>query len=200
MAAIFCKKTKVVYFPAPKNASTSLRGLFFELENGFKFRKFSINGKATDLFWLYRNQETFKAIEVPPEYEKISVVRNPVSRFISTYKWLVSGHDTYFREPLEINEFVGSLEIIGRQSAKAKFHLMPQFVFLGTDLSYFHRVFRVEDLAELNRYLSGRSGLKIDLPWENQSSKLEQALSTESLGKLEHIYKADYELLHKYYP
>lgn len=200
MAAIFCKKTKVVYFPAPKIASTSLRELFFELENGFKFRKFSINGNATDLFWLYRNQEIFKAVEVPPEYEKISVIRNPISRFISTYKWLVSGHDAYFREPMEINEFVSSLEIIGRQSAKAKFHLMPQFVFLGTDLSYFHKVFRIEDIADLNDYLSRRSGLKIDLPWENQSSKLEQALSGESSEKIRKIYQADYELLQKYYP
>ncbi len=200
MAAIFCKKTKVVYFPVPKNASTSLRELFFELENGFEFRKFSINGKATDLFWLYRNQETFKAIEVPPEYEKISIVRNPISGFISTYKWLVGGQDAYFRGPVEINEFVSSLETILRQSAKAKFHLMPQFVFLGSDLSYFHEVFRIEDIAKLNAYLSGRSGLTINLRWVNQSGSQEHALSRESLGKLEHIYQADYELLQKYYP
>lgn len=153
-----------------------------------------------DLFWLYRNQEIFKAIEVSPEYEKICVVRNPISRFISTYKWLVTGHDAYFREPMEINEFVSSLENIGRQSAKAKFHLMPQSVFLGTDLSYFQKVFRIEDIAVLNGYLSRRCGLNINLRWENRSGKQEHTLSSESLRKLEHSYKADYELLQRYYP
>jgi Sulfotransferase family len=200
MAAIFCKKTRVAYFPAPKNASSSLRRLFFELENGFEFRAFSINGNATNLFWLYRNHETFKAIPVPPDYEKIIVVRNPISRFISTYKWLVKGHDTHFHAPLEINDFVVHLEIIGQQSSKARFHLMPQSHFFGSDLSYFHRVFRIEDIAELYTYLSGRSGLKINLPRENQSNKHEQALSRESLRKLGKIYEADYELLQKYYP
>ena len=65
MAPIICKRTRTVYFPAPKNASSSLRELFFELDNGFPFRKFEINGDLVDLFWLYRNHEGFKPQSIP---------------------------------------------------------------------------------------------------------------------------------------
>lgn len=199
MAAIICKKTSVIYFPAPKNGSTSLRRLFFELENGFQFRKFTINGRPTDLFWLYRNQELFKAVSAPAGYEKIAVVRDPVSRFLSNYTWLVTDRNVNFPQTLEVDDFVDALKEVIAQSSKARFHLMPQSAFLGTDLSYYDRVFRMEDMAELYRYLSERSGLKIELPWENRSTSNVPLLSKNSLRKLEQIYQADYALLQKVY-
>ena len=189
----------MAYFPAPKNGSTSLRRLFFELENGFQFREFTINGRPVDLFWLYRNQELFKPVAVPAGYEKIAVVRDPVSRFLSNYTWLVTDRNDAFPEVREINDFVSSLEKIVQDSPKARFHLMPQSAFLGTDLSYFDRVFKIEDTAELCRYLSERSGLKIDLPWENRSGSNAPRLSKNSMRKLGKIYEGDYALLHNFY-
>jgi hypothetical protein len=200
MAAIVCKKTKVIYFPAPKNGSTSLRQLFFELENGFHFRKFTINGRSMDLFWLYRNQELFKAVSAPAGYERIAVVREPVSRFLSNYTWLVTDGNGNFPKKLEIDDFIDALEEVMEHSSKARYHLMPQRAFLGADLSYYDRVFRMEDMAELYRYLSERGGLKIELSWENRSSNNALALSRDSRKKLGEIYQGDYALLQKLYP
>jgi hypothetical protein len=199
MAPITCKQTRTVYFPAPKNASSSLRELFFELDNGFAFRKFEINGDPVDLFWLYKNQEGFKPQPIPDGYESIAVVRDPIERFLSFFKWGILDGNCAIDGVLTVNQLVEDFERL-KMSPKARFHLAPQIVFLGADLSYFGRVFTVERLDELTSYLSERAGKTITLPKTNVSpgAGRKPELNNSLVEKLHKIYRADYELLQKF--
>lgn len=200
MAAIICKLTRTVYFPAPKIASSSLRELFFELDNGFPFRKFEINGGLVDLFWLYRNQERFKPQPIPEGYESLAVVRDPIKRFISFFKWGIIDGNCAVDGIESIDQLVGSFERL-EMSPKARFHLLPQNVFLGKDLSFFDRVFTVEKLEEITSYLTERAGKVVLLPRTNISANTsgKLKLNNSSVEKLRQIYYMDYELLKEFY-
>jgi len=163
MAPIVCRKTRVVYFPTPKNGSSALRALFFELENGFPFRSFSINGKRRNLFWLYGHAHYFKPIPIPDGFTKIAVVRDPIQRFISCYKFAVLENKLpAFHDTSDIDDFVRYLETFLINPA-LRFHLSPQYKFLGRELGYYDKVFRLEELDELATYLSRRSRSQIDI-------------------------------------
>ncbi len=199
MATTICEKTRTVYFPVPKNGSTSLRHLFFRIENGFDFVPFKINGKSQDLFWLYRHNRPFARIEVPEGFAKIAVVRNPVARFMSNYRWLAADWKARFQEMPTIDGFIARFAEFVRLSPKARFHLATQSVHLGGDLSYFDRVFRMENMSEIEDYLTERGGMSIRLPWANKSTELDDAASGATIDRVIDIYRRDYALLGAYY-
>lgn len=195
MAPVLCRKTRVAYYPAPKNASTTLRGLFFRLDNGRDFVPFFLNGVYTDLFTLYRNNQPFTPSVAPGGYEKVAVVRDPIGRFRANYRWLISAGNTDIGEKPEINDFVSRFEHLRARSAKAMFHLMPQAHFLGRDLAYYDKVFKVEELGQMFSYLSNRAGSEVSMSWENRTKVGADELSEQSIAKLRDVYRADYKLL-----
>jgi len=199
MAATICQETRTVYFPVPKNGSTSLRHLFFKIENGFDFLPFKINGKSQELFWLYGHNRPFARIRVPEGYVKLTVVRNPLARFISNYRSLAADWETHFHETPSLDGFISRINEFARHSPKARFHLAAQSVHLGGDLSYFDKVFRMENLPELADYLTQRSGVEIKLPWTNKSAELDNTASAASMEKIARIYRKDYDLLRPFY-
>lgn len=197
MAAIVCRTTRTVYYPAPKNASSTLREVFFETDNGFAFRPFEINGRRIDLFWLYRNQELFKPAAPPSGFESIAAVRDPIKRFVSFYKWAVVDNNCSFERVVEINEFVTDFETYLEHSPKVRFHLAPQVAFVGNDLQFFDRVFQVEKMHELEEYLSIRAGVPVRLPVTNPSASAvtPSTLTDASVRRLRGLYDEDYRLL-----
>lgn len=201
MAPVICKTTRTVYYPAPKSASTTLREVFFEIENGRPFQPFRINGRAVDLFWLYGHSELFKAVKAPEGHEVFTVVRDPVERFLSFYKWGVIDNHCNYDRPVEINDFVADFANQLSRTPKIRFHLSAQFLFIGKDLSYYHRIFRMEDMVELGHYLSARAGRDITVGRANSSSRPRPAndLSAASRARLAEIYREDYALLKDYY-
>ena len=201
MASIVCRTTRTVYYPIPKNASSTLREVFFEIDNGFAFRPFEINGKRMDLFWLYRNQEMFQPASAPMGFESIAVVRDPVRRFVSFYKWAVTDNNCGFERDIEINEFVTDFETHLKSSPKVRFHLAPQTMFIGKDLGFFDRVFQVENLRDLEAYLSKRAGVPVRLPISNPSAtaKASPTLSDASIRRIMDLYHEDYKLLAQFY-
>ena len=185
----------MAYYPAPKNASTTLRGLFFRIENGRDFVPFRINGSYIDLFTLYGHNKNFERAPAPDGFEKVAVVREPISRFKANYRWLVRARHVDFGEVPEINDFVARFESLRTRSPKGFFHLQPQALFVGTDLTYFDRVFKVEELGEMIAYLSARSGLQLEMPWANKTREAADELSPASIARLRQIYSADFRML-----
>ena len=201
MAPVICKTTRTVYYPAPKSASSTLRHVYFEIENGYRFEKFKINGRLIDLFWLYGHSDLFAKVQVPPGHEVVTIVRDPIDRFLSFYKWGVIDNQCRFDAPIEINAFVADFPRYLNRTPKTRFHLSAQFLFIGKDLGYYDRIFRMEDLAEMGRYLSERAQKEITVGKVNASSRSNVAndLTAESRARLAHIYREDYELLKDYY-
>jgi hypothetical protein len=199
MATIISHETRTVYFPVPKNGSSSLRRLFFELENGFEFRQFKLNGKPQDLFWLYRHNRPFARIAVPAGYVKFVIVRDPLSRFVSNYRWLAADWEKHFGEPPTLDRFLDRYREFVAHSPKARFHLATQAAHLGGDLAYFDRVFRMENLPEVAEFLSERCGVAVRLPWANKSDAPDAAPSRAMIGRIREIYERDYALLSAHY-
>ncbi len=201
MAPIINKATRTVYYPAPKCASVTLRELYFEIENGYPFRRFTINGEAMDLFWLYGHGELFAPIDVPPGHDVIAVVRDPVDRFLSFYRWGVIDNHCNFESPIEINDFVANFATLLNRTAKIRFHLSAQLMFIGTDLSRYDRIFRIEELADLERYLSERSQTEVRIRRLNTSTRqsIASELTPASRARLVEIYREDYDLLKDFY-
>jgi len=201
MAPVICKTSKTVYYPSPKSASSTLREIFFEIENGYRFKRFLINGHEMSLFWLYGHGELFKPVKLPPGYEAFAVIRDPIGRFLSFYNWGVIDNRCGFDHPVEINAFVADFKTYLNMSPKIGFHLSPQHLFIGRDLSFYSRIFRTENLAELGSYLSQRSGRDIHVGKVNGSSTrvCSKDLTPDSRKRLVEIYKEDYALLEAYY-
>lgn len=201
MAPVICKPTRTVYYPAPKSASSTLREVFFEIENGYRFQQFLISGRRINLFWLYGHSELFAPVKVPDGHEVFTVVRDPIDRFLSFYKWGVIDNHCRFEQPVEINAFVAAFPHYLNRTPKIRFHLSPQFLFIGKDLSYYHRIFRMEEMAELGRYLSDRAQRDISVGKVNSSSRRAAAndLTPESRARLAEIYREDYDLLKDFY-
>lgn len=201
MAPLICKTTSTIYYPAPKSGSSTLREVFFEIENGYRFKQFLINGREMNLFWLYGHGDLFKPIDVPQGYEVFTVIRDPIDRFLSFYKWGVLNNNCGFDSLVEINTFVANFKTYLKNSSKVSFHLSPQVLFIGSDLRFYHRIFPIEKLAELGNYLSERAGKEIQVGKANSSSRSVGAhdLTSESRKRLAEIYKEDYALLKDYY-
>jgi hypothetical protein len=199
MASILCEAARTVYYPAPKSASSSLRNVFFELDNGRPFQSFKLSGKSVSLFWLYKNEEVFRPEQVPAGHAKIAVVRDPIKRFISFYTWAILKQRCPLEGVTDINQLVSELEKHMEVNSMARFHLAPQNIFVGRDLGYFDRVFQVEKLDEMARYLSERAGRDVPMQRENVTKSEVLPLSETSLTKLRRLYQADIELLKDYY-
>ena len=78
------RKTKLIYFPVPKIACTSIKSLFFEIEFGITVDKikevrpkFKVHNKYKALFK--------SSSQLMPEFQTLAVVRDPIQRFLSGF-------------------------------------------------------------------------------------------------------------------
>lgn len=162
---------KVSYFAVPKCACTSLKTMFFEVENGFEWRKFKANGKD---FWVHNAYPTleFEAARrnAPNENWKFAVLRNPMDRLVSCYrnrvmrgrgqKQLQSRSPELVAKGLntkpDFGTFVAEYDTFCALSSDIKGHSRPLSYFLGRDPSYYDRLFRLSELKELMTELGHR--------------------------------------------
>lgn len=87
MAPAIIKAVKILYYPVPKCAGTSMRACLFEIENGFAWCGMIINGHTTHLHDYLGKAGPFQAMALPePNWERIAIVRDPVERFLSMYR------------------------------------------------------------------------------------------------------------------
>jgi hypothetical protein len=206
-------KPQLFYFPVPKNAGTSLRHWFFEIENGWPYREMIINGSLLKLFQLLGAPGPFQPAPEWDGFQKIAVVREPISRLISAYKNRVlffqqistSDFESYqipsglSKQP-DLNTFVEYLPEY-RKIPSIAHHTNPQSYFLGDDVGYFDRIFRFERLSEIETFLGDRLGVPVRLPKLRTEGPLIEASSLSSEMRLRAIeyYRSDYNLLKDYY-
>lgn len=206
-------KPKLFYFPVPKNAGTSLRNCLFEIENGWPYREMIINGKPLELFQLLGSPGPFQPAPEWSGFLKIAVVRDPISRLISAYKNRVlffrqiskADFEIYkvpsslSKEP-DLNTFIEYLPEYRKIPAIAH-HTNSQAYFLGDDIGYFDRIFRFEQLQEIETFLSDRINAPVRLPeLRTEGPKIKaSSLSGEMRLRAIEYYRADYTLLKDYY-
>lgn len=207
-----CAKAKVIYFPAPKNAGSSMRQYLFHIDNGRPYESMMINGKSVELFMIYGRPGRFQAAAEVPGFERFVLVRDPISRFLSAYanrildpRWRNPRHEQLCQAlslPAvpDLEMFVQHLDAY-RKIPEIAHHTRSQRFFFGDQLSYYHKVFRVENIADAIDYLAARSGVSYEFPaLKTDGPKVRKdQLSAATRDCLGVILREDYALLESYY-
>lgn len=211
-----CKKYKIGFVAIPKTACSSIKHLFFELENGFNFQIFRANGKDYNVHTIYPSRYFKKGYRVSDydDYFRFLIVRDPVKRFLSSYSnrviyyknlapWTLSkeARDAGATPNPDLIGYVERLELYRAHSGHIRHHTDSVHTFTGKDLSWFDEVYPIEEMGRCAADLSRVCGQPITIPHEQSGGPKFQLsdLPPEHLAKVIDFYAEDYALLSKFY-
>lgn len=217
--AIRIAGSKLLYFPVPKVACTSIKTFIYEISFGKKFEGGLVNGKWRHIHnwsshYLSKNFWSDPGVDYS-NFEKIVVVRDPIKRLLSAYSNRVLYHgelnsdrvDQKLMECLginyrpKLNEFVLNLEKYCVCSPSISHHLQNASTFVGPGLDFFEHVYKVEDTADLADMINKRMGTSVELGRSQTEGKKVHFsdLSRKAQVKLLEYCAGDYALLRDYY-
>jgi hypothetical protein len=201
---------RLAYFSIPKVASTSLKHVFYELDTG---QKFSRGGKdRPHIHSLYpagvlsRND-----FERTKDHWKFTVFRDPVKRIISAYSNRVVHQNVLENQSFaqlraaalglnlrpDLEEFCLKLDRYRILSRTMRHHTRPYEKFVGPDLSRLDAVYTMENLDDLAKELSERTGKDITFPRRQTGGPKFSVseLTPAALTALNKFTAADYRLM-----
>ncbi|MCW1917807.1 sulfotransferase family protein [Rhodobacter sp. KR11] len=198
------------YTSVPKNACTSIKRMFYEIEHGRPFEPFRRDGKLVHIHHIH-SSTNFQAL--PPEQAaglwKIAVLRDPLKRLVSVWRNRVMYHrelevgrlaETPAGAGLtprpKLEEFVMNLEAYRAASVSIRRHSDPHVRFLGPDPTYYDRLYQMSELATLTRDLSDRVGRTLVMPHEQTGGPKADVsmLSAEAVARARAFYAEDYQV------
>ena len=215
----------IAYISAPKCACTSLKELFFCLENNCKFNKardhkgalcLIINNKRHYIHDFYPSIAFSKQPhELMETMHRICIVRDPVDRIISCYNNRVLRYKALSENVLshasisapanpDLNQFIQNLsqyQAIG----DIKHHTLPLTHFLGNNSDYYHEIFNLQTLNQAERSIKRRfQQRKAALPHlqrtlQNKNESCREKPSKKSVEIIKDLYKQDYQSFEKYF-
>lgn len=205
-------KHRLIYVSVPKIACSSLKRFFFEIENGFSFRVFKMNGRR---YGIHGFAPSVPLSEVPEGkmtgHVKIAAIHDPWSRILSCYASKVVGakvlHGLEFTPQQKklglvtdpsIDNFIDLLPHYREVSWNIRHHSEYLSYFLGTEPALFDRLFALSNLSEMVNYVATVVGKVPDLPHVNKKTAAKVTLSTEeatrNCRKIEAAYSEDLEI------
>lgn len=209
---IISKKSKLLYFPIPKVACTSIKNIFFKLEFGLSINEFRSKRPGFRL----HNHWPSVAFEVSRNnvkkgFQKIAVMREPKKRFFSGFNEKVLTKNLLKRNFLSlcnelklntnpsIDEFILNFERYCK-IPDINHHFLPMSFFLGKDLNYFDFIFSLENIKEFEEFMSERLKQKIIVPkFNSHKNKINfNEISSEAENRLEEILRQDNILFQQY--
>ena len=213
---VILDEQKLFYAPVPKIACTSIKLMFFKFENGFEFQPYKVNGKPMHIHnvgykgTLYEKFPT-KRIE---SYHRVSLVRDPVKRFLSAYGNRVVHHKELSRSKagpnlrelgLEPNPdlglFIEKFEDYSKAHQSIFHHTRPMVDFLGEEPGYYAKVYRMEEIGQFATDMSERLGAEMNLGRHQTGGpklKVEDLTSTQ-IEKIKAFYAEDYKVYGEYF-
>jgi len=223
---ILIEQLGLAFFPIPKCACTSLKLTLFELEHHQPYSRARHGGPHIHRF--YRKKRNFDTMaEVTAEdygrcrgYWSFAVTRDPIKRLLSAYSNRIASRDDITmerqrnaarnvapREPASlparptIDFFVENLEGYRRCSESIEHHTQPQRYFLGPDWRRIDRVYRIEEIADLEHDLSERTGRRVTIPRANdEGARIRfSSLSPCTQERLRELTRTEYDWLHPLY-
>jgi len=213
---VFLWDHKLTYVSVPKVACTSLKNAFFEIENGFRFKRFRANGQPKHIHNTVYPSRLYS--EIPhgriTGHTRLTVVRDPVKRLLSCYSnrvvffgELSSKHiSDEFQEmgatpDPSIEEFVEKLGLYRDASRAIWRHSNPLADFLGNDSSYYHGVYSIEDLDAFRVRVEQIVGHDLQIRHlQTGGPKISpDELSPNTLRKIRKIYEEDYDIYGRFF-
>jgi hypothetical protein len=210
--AVFNYEHRISYYPVPKVACSSLKLLFFRLENGFDFRNFRVNGQWNYIHSILPTEpfDVVKALDKENHF-RVAVVRDPVDRFISCYRNRVCFHGDLDEGQLSpaaiaaglvprpsLSTFVDKLETYCEHVWQINHHCAPMVTYIGKDPSWYSYITNLQNIGSLVAKIQEIVGndMSLDLPWEQTDGpKLtRKELTPAELRKIERFYAEDYDI------
>lgn len=186
---------RINYWGITKCASTSIKMAL----SASRPKKFVVNSLRADLnykkdlnqSWIHsdilRCNYITRVDATINGFENITVIRNPVDRFISQFHFVRKCNDLGILDIPVVSTYDHLLDII-ETGDNLDMHLRSQTSFICENNKLLvNRIFRVEELSSLEQYLS------INIPHYNKTDKLHK-LSNSILVRLKKVFEADFSL------
>ncbi|SLN46060.1 Sulfotransferase family protein [Roseovarius litorisediminis] len=203
-------KFKLFYGAVPKAACTSINHMFFQAENGFEFRPFTANGVRKHIHnAAYRPMLRARYPEAQIEnFRRVSVVRDPVKRFLSAYSNRVVALKELSMEIAgeklreldlapdpDLDTFIDKFEGYVQAHDSIFHHTRPMADFIGDDEKYFTRIYKIEELDEFMQDMNDHMGTNLELGrMQTGGPKIGiESLKPQQLAKLKKLNEKDYE-------
>lgn len=217
MAAALLETPKIAFFSTPKAGSTSMKMVLYRLKTGEDW-----TGDPD------RVHPQFPTHPIKPgdfdgldDYWKFAIIRDPISRYLSSFynrvhthrdiarengKTLKARAKFYLRNPglrlyPGVENYFRNITRYQKVCYSVWHHTTSVKNFVGDDLNRLDAVFRVEDIPALEAELTQRTGTPISLPREQTSDvKLRLTdLSPAAQAIVREETDADYDFLSDYY-
>gem|GEM_PF-6463403 len=203
-ARSFVRKAKhhgLLYFPAPKCGSTSIRNMINILD-----------GDASVGEYVHDQPDRYELVDHAhmnaefPDHKKLVIVRDPIERVRSYYfgnieerdqlKIDVDGRDSFYGLSTKptYDEFLDRFMDYRRVFITVRHHTEPVTSYAGADATMFDKVGSVKKLADVTEYLSDLTGISLPLVHDMQT----KASKTKPVGfsvaeqSLQKFYARDY--------
>ena len=195
-------------YNAPKGGGTTIRSWIYFAKTGELALRDEGNG------YINQAKKTSKSLKemgyevcnfIPwMDGPSVCVVRDPVDRFISTYKDKIQREKRCGNPPPTLSEFIRDFENLVKTNDKPhganpnlnflEHHFAPQSVILGSDKNYFEHIFRMSEInTKLKEYLEKRWDLQLpDLHCRKAQMSARPTPTKEDLRLLEKIYQLDF--------
>ena len=208
-------RLKLVFFPIPKNACSSIKALIYRADTGRDFGD-DVHTKETSVHAIYPSVQTGEWWAPYYEhYDTFLVLRDPLDRFISAFKNRILAHGDVLIEnrrrapdgkedPLapypEVNEFIEAMDVYMKYSVEVFHHFCPQAEFVRKVIPKTSRIFQMSDLSLVAELVSIKAGIRLDMPWLQTTGRERHVgkISDRNLLRLKRFYAEDYELMRTY--
>lgn len=207
---------ELFYAAVPKVACTSVKHMFFVIENGRRFEPFTINGHPKQIHNVaYRSflREVYPEQRIA-SYHRVALVRDPIKRFLSAYSNRVLHH----RE-LSMDKAGKKLRALGLQprpdldmfvERHAEYleahpsilhHTRPMSDFLGTDAGYFSKLYALDNMDQFVRDIAARTGKEVEIGREQTGGRKFKPsdLTGAQIDKIKAYYASDYRTFGDYF-
>ena len=199
----------IAYLRIPKCACTSIGNLLFQIDEGNPFENEPNQIRGVNVHSYFLKNKTYHDVSIFGDYFKFTVIRDPIKRFISGYRNRVLYHNAllnlveakHIHKVPTLNEFALNLEFYFRRNLEIEHHFAPQGFYLNGDLSFLDAVYKIENLAEVEKKLSQISKRTLT-PVLSQTGgpKIKLGdLNKRAFRKLIDFYKSDYKLFNEFY-
>lgn len=208
-------KLKLIYTPIPKTACTSLKTMFFELENGHAFTPTIRNGREYHIHNVYPS-ELFNPVMDGQriDYRRIILVRDPIRRLLSAYSNRVIHHRELSLEKAQdqlaehdlapnpsLQEFISKLSKYGKAVQTINHHTQPLVDFAGQDAEFYSRVYKMSEIGNMVADVATIAERPLTLAHlQTGGPKIEiDALRSRDIQVLQEFYSEDYCVFGKYF-
>ncbi|MBT0959205.1 sulfotransferase family 2 domain-containing protein [Alphaproteobacteria bacterium KMM 3653] len=203
-------KQKVSYVSVPKCACSSVKHLFFEIENGYAFRNMTVNGERFTVHGLYESVP-FEALDLPriADHHIYAVVRHPVDRIVSCYRDKVARRNTMDRPGVlarlkaanlnpapDLETFVRNLEGYRAASPMIRRHSHKLSFFLGTDPARYAGLYDISQLEDMASDVLARTGAEVPLQHRNRTTgtSVDEPVSASVRALIEEDFASDLDI------